>query len=153
MYKNPTIRMYTRASKNICIRCAKCAKCEIFGIFDTLNTIWPNLSDVSYLIFFATCYSRVTNLPRYRWVWHMDLLFFYSSFSLISLSISPSNPNSLLSLTPILIALPCQRWCQHWRWRWRLSLGSNLTTSWMPKTRSLVESSPQTKWVFHHHAH
>ena len=52
-------------------------------------------------IFFATCYSTITNFPRYGKLWHMDLLIFYSSFSLISLSSSPStiqySPTDFLS--------------------------------------------------------
>ena len=83
--------------KSIHIKCAKCAKCQIFSTFGTPNTIWPHLSDVSYLVFFATCYGRVTNLPRYGRVWHMNLLFFYSSFSLISpLVSSPLKPQPSL---------------------------------------------------------
>ena len=52
-------------------------------------------------IFFATCYSIIINFPRYGKLWHMDLLIFYSSFSLISLSSSPSaiqySPTNFLS--------------------------------------------------------
>ena len=77
-----------------------------FGTYGTPNTKKPHLSDVLNLIFFATCYSRVTNLPQYGRVWHMNLLFFYSSFSLISLSSSPSaiqySPHGFLSTTDFL---------------------------------------------------
>ena len=57
----------------------------------------PSLSDVPNAIIFATCYSILTYLPLYGQMWQMLLLFFYSSFSLISPSVSPSNPNPLLS--------------------------------------------------------
>ena len=56
--------------------------------------------------FFATCYSTITNFPWYSKLWHMDLLIFYSSFSLISLSSSPSaiqySPHGFLSTTDFL---------------------------------------------------
>ena len=62
----------------------------------------------------------------------MLLLFFYSSFSLISPSVSPSNPNPILSLTPILssqtptlTALPCRCQRQHWQSLPCQSLSSN----------------------------
>ena len=66
--------------------------CQILNIWHISHTKHhlTHLSDVLNAIFFATCYSRVTNLPRYDKLWHMDLLIFYSSFSLISLSSSPS---------------------------------------------------------------
>ena len=53
--------------------------------------------DVPNLIIFTTYYSILTYLVRYEHLWHMILLFFYSSFSLIpiisfvfSFSYSPS---------------------------------------------------------------
>ena len=57
-------------------------------------------------------------------------IIFFSSFSLISSSVSPSNPNPLLSLTPILSSqtptlttLPRRR--RHWRSLPRRSFSSN----------------------------
>ena len=44
------------------------------------------------VIFFAIWYSTITNFPRYGKMWYMNLLIFYSRFSLISLSSSPSAP-------------------------------------------------------------
>ena len=70
------------------------------------HTKKPHLSDVPNLIFFATCYNRVTNLPRYGQVWHMDVLFFLFLFLshisfIFSFSYSPPHLHS-----PILFLLP-----------------------------------------------
>ena len=93
--------------KSTYIRCGKCAKCQIFGTFATPNIKKkPSLSDVPNAIIFVTCYSILTYLPLYGQMWQMLLLFFYSSFSLISSSVSISHPNPLLQ-TPTLTALPC----------------------------------------------
>ena len=97
--------------------------CQMPNIWHTKHHLTPFIKcAISH--FSATCYSKVTNLLQYGQVWHMDLLFFYSSFSLISLSVSPSNPNPLLSLTPILssqtptlTALPHQCWHRRWLWQ------------------------------------
>ena len=85
-------------------RCAKCAKCQIFGTFGTPNTKKHQISDVPNFIIFATCYSILTYLARYGHLWHMVLLFFYSSFSLIPIisfvfPFSYSPPPSPLSYT------------------------------------------------------
>ena len=48
------------------------------------------LSDAVNAIFFATSYSTIINLQWYGNMWYMDLLIFYSSFTHISLSSSPS---------------------------------------------------------------
>ena len=66
----------------------------------------PSLSDVPNVIISATCYSIITYLPLYGQMWQMLLLFFYSSFSLISPSVSLSHPNPLLSLILILSSKP-----------------------------------------------
>ena len=50
--------------------------------------------------------STFTNLPLYGQLWHKFLLFFYSTFSLISPSVSPSNPNPLLSSPTLSLCLP-----------------------------------------------
>ena len=42
------------------------------------------------VIFFPIYYSTITNFPRYGKMWYMNLLIFYSRFSLISLLSSPS---------------------------------------------------------------
>ena len=69
--------------KSIYTRWAKCAKCQIFGIFGTPNTKKYQILDVPNLIIFATCYSILIYFTWYGHLWHMILLFFYSSFSLI----------------------------------------------------------------------
>ena len=62
------------------------------------------LSDAVNAIFFATCYSTIINLQRYGNMWYMGLLIFYSSFTHISLSSSPSaiqySPSSSPSPSP-----------------------------------------------------
>ena len=50
--------------------------------------------------------STFTNLPLYGQLWHKFLLFFYSTFFLISPSVSPSNPNPLLSSPILSLYLP-----------------------------------------------
>ena len=52
---------------------------------------------------FATCYSTVITLAQYEPIWHICLLFFYSSFSLFSQSISLSQPVFFLYLFPLQI--------------------------------------------------
>ena len=64
-------------------RCAKCTKYQIFDIFDTPNTKKYQILNVLNLIIFATCYNILTYLALYEHLWHIILLFFYSSFSLI----------------------------------------------------------------------
>ena len=99
------IMRFGTSHQSIRTRYAKCAKCQIFGIFGTLNTKNPILSDVPDLIKFATCYSILTNLPRYGHMWHMLLLlflFFFLSHLSVSLTLKPqssplSHPNPLLS--------------------------------------------------------
>ena len=68
---------------SIYTRCAKCIKYQIFDTFNIPNTKKYQILDVSNLIIFATCYSILTYLARYEHLWHMILLLFYSSFSLI----------------------------------------------------------------------
>ena len=62
------------------------------------------------LLFLQHVNSILTNLPLYGQQWHKFLLFFYSTFSLISpsvpLSLSPSNPNPLLSNLTLSLCLP-----------------------------------------------
>ena len=73
-------------------------------------------------IFFATCYNTITNFPQYGKLWHMDLLIFYSPFSLISLSSSPSAiqyslPPSSLSHTLSSSLFPFALFSSHsWIW-------------------------------------
>ena len=50
--------------------------------------------------------SILTNLPLYGQLWQKFLLFFYSTFSLIPPSVSPSNPNPLLSNPTLSLCLP-----------------------------------------------
>ena len=50
--------------------------------------------------------STLTNLPLYGHLWHKFLLLFYSTFSLISPSVSPSNSNPLLSNPTLSLCLP-----------------------------------------------
>ena len=85
-----------------------CHMCQMLNIWHIWHTKHknPHLSNVPNIIFFATCYSRVTNLSWYRQVWHMDLLFFYSSFSLISLLSSPSAFHRLISTLPYSFFFP-----------------------------------------------
>ena len=74
------------------------------------------------VIFFAICYSIITNLPWYGKMWYMDLLIFYSRFSLISLSSSPlatqySLPPSPLSHTLSFSLFPFDLFSSHlWIW-------------------------------------
>ena len=91
--------------------------CQILNIWHISHTKHnlTNLLDISYLIFFATCYSIVINLPRYGTLVAYDIFFVYSFFSLISPLVSPFSPQSSpLSLTSILTALPhpCQCQCR-----------------------------------------
>ena len=62
------------------------------------------------LLFLQHVNSILTNLPLYGQLWHKFLLFFYSTFSLISpsvsLSLSSSNPNPLLSNLTLSLCLP-----------------------------------------------
>ena len=58
------------------------------------------------LLFLPHVNSTLTNLPLYGQLWHKFLLFFYSTFSLISPSVSPSNPNPLLSNPTLSLCLP-----------------------------------------------
>ena len=58
------------------------------------------------LLFLPHVNSTLTNLPLYGQLWHTCLLFFYSTFSLISPSVSPSNPNPLLSSPTLSLCLP-----------------------------------------------
>ena len=102
-------------SKSTHSRCGICAKCLIFGTYPTPNQVWPHLSDVLNAIFFSTCYNTITNLQLYGKLWHIGLLIFYSSFTLISLSSSllaqyspPPSPSPLFhslsfSLFPIAL--------------------------------------------------
>ena len=85
--------------------CYMCQMPNIWHIWHTKHKK-PSLSNVPNAIIFATCYSIFTYLPLYGQIWQMPLLFFYSSFSLISPLISLSQPNPLLSLTPILSSKP-----------------------------------------------
>ena len=57
------------------------------------------------LLFLPHVNSTLTNLPLYGQLWHKFLLFFYSTFSLISPSVSPSNPNPLLSNPTLSLCL------------------------------------------------
>ena len=51
--------------------------------------------------------NTFTNLTLYGQLWHKFFLFFiYSTFSLISSSVSPSNPNPLLSNPTLSLCLP-----------------------------------------------
>ena len=62
------------------------------------------------LLFLQHVNSILTNLPLYGQLWQKFLLFFYSTFFLISpsisLSLSPSNPNPLLSNLTLSLCLP-----------------------------------------------
>ena len=58
------------------------------------------------LLFLPHVNSILTNLPLYEQLWHKFILFVYSTFSLISPSISPSNPNPLLSNPTLSLCLP-----------------------------------------------
>uniref|UniRef100_A0A7N2M2Q0 Uncharacterized protein n=1 Tax=Quercus lobata TaxID=97700 RepID=A0A7N2M2Q0_QUELO len=58
------------------------------------------------LLFLPHVNSTLTNLPLYGQLWHKFLLFFYSTFSLISPVVSPSNPNPLLSNPTLSLCLP-----------------------------------------------
>ena len=62
------------------------------------------------LLFLQHVNKILTNLPLYGQLWHKFLLLFYSTFSLISpsvsLSLSPSNPNPLLSNLTLSLCLP-----------------------------------------------
>ena len=74
------------------------------------------------VIFFAIWYSTITNFPRYGKMWYMNLLIFYSRFSLISLSSSPSAtqyspPPSPLSHTLSFSLFPFDLFSSHsWIW-------------------------------------
>ena len=89
---------------------AKCAKCQIFVTFDTPNTKNSIYQMFQILLFLQHVNSIVTNLPLYGQLWHKFLLLFYSTFSLISpsvsLSLSPSNSNPLLSNLTLSLCLP-----------------------------------------------
>ena len=62
--------------------------CQMLNIWHISHTkpSLSHLSDVLNPIFFATCYSTITNLQLYGKLWHNGLLIFYYSFTLISLS-------------------------------------------------------------------
>ena len=85
---------------------AKCAKCHIFGTFGTPNTKNLIYQMFQILLFLPHMNSTLTNLPLYGQLWHKFLLFFYSAFSLISPSVSPSNSNPLLSNPTLSLCLP-----------------------------------------------
>ena len=65
------------------------------------------------VIFFTICYRTITNFPQYGKMWYMDLLIFYSRFSLISLS-SFSFSNSVftasISTLPYSFFFPLPFW-------------------------------------------
>ena len=101
---------------SIYTRCAKCIKYQIFDTFNIPNTKKYQILDVSNLIIFATCYSILTYLARYEHLWHMILLLFYSSFSLIPIisfvfSFSYSPPLA------IRMCLLLNFFFFFWRWR------------------------------------
>ena len=89
---------------------AKCAKCQIFGTFGTPNTKNSLYQMFQILLFLQHVNSILTNLSLYRQQWQKFLLFFYSTFFLISpsvsLSLSPSNPNPVLSNLTLSLCLP-----------------------------------------------
>ena len=85
--------------------CAKCVKCQIFGTFGTLNTKNPLYQIFQILLFLPHVNNTFTNLPLYGQLWH-KFFFFNSTFSLISSSVSPSNPNPLLSNPILSLCLP-----------------------------------------------
>ena len=105
---------------------------------------------ISYFLQHVTVKSQICHGTDECRIW---IYYFIIPLSLSSLRhysqprLLPTFTPILSSQTPILTALPHR--CRGWR----LSLGSNLTTSWMLKTCSSAKSSPQTKWVFHHQAH
>ena len=72
---------------SIFIRYAKCVKC--YNIWHLAHqTPKYELHQVFYMChFFETCYSTLSSLARSGWECYMRLLFFYSSFSLISIKI------------------------------------------------------------------
>ena len=81
--------------------------------------------DVPNLIIFTTYYSILTYLVRYEHLWHMILLFFYSSFSLIpiisfvfSFSYSPSLAIRMcLLLSLFFFKVIGSKVFFFWRWR------------------------------------
>ena len=83
-------------------RCAICANAKYLAHLAHQTPFDPiyQMCHISYFLQHATVKSQIRHGTNGCVIW--IYYFFYSSFSLISPSISPSNPNTLLSLTPIL---------------------------------------------------
>ena len=89
---------------------------------------------------FATCYNTVITLSQYGTIQHMSFLFFYSSFSLFSQSVSLSQPVFFLYLFPIQIkflappstGVGCDFDIGWFRWVWIfVSFGGGLQCRWV----------------------
>ena len=81
--------------------------CQMLNIWHISHTkpSLSHLSDVLNPIFFATCYSTITNLQLYGKLWHNGLLIFYYSFTLISLSSSLSSHQNSPPPSPLFHSL------------------------------------------------